>query len=150
MNTKKDIEKFLEPKKIAVAGVSRNPKKFGHMVFSELKKKGYALFPINPLASDIDGEKCFSSVSELPPDVKHLLMLTPKNETDQVLRKAISHGITHVWVQQMSETKDTFRIASESQVELILKKCIFMFAAPVTGIHKFHHTLAKWFGALPK
>jgi predicted CoA-binding protein len=150
MNTRKDIEKFLEPKKIAIAGVSRDPKKFGHLVYSELKKKGYTLYPVNPLASDIGGDKCYSSVADLPADVKHLLVITPKKETDTILREAIKRGMSNFWVQQTSETKDTKRIAEELKVELIYKKCIFMFVEPVTSIHKFHRTLAKWFGRLPK
>jgi uncharacterized protein len=150
MNTKKDIEKFLESKKIAIAGVSRNPKKFGHQVFNELKKKGYETYPVNPQTSELAGEKCYRSVSEIPAGVDRLLILTPKIETDAVLREAIKKGITRIWVQQMSETKDTVKIAEENQVDLISKKCIFMFADPVTSVHKFHRTIMKWFGRLPK
>jgi len=150
MVSKKDIQTFLEPRKLAIAGVSRNPKKFGNMVFRELKKKGYSVFPINPNTTEIEGEKCYGAVTDLPGDVKHLVILTPKKETDAVLREAINKGITRIWVQQMSETKDTIRIAEEFQVELITNKCIFMFAEPVAGIHKFHRTLVKIFGRLPK
>jgi len=150
MITKKDIEKFLEPKKLAIAGVSRNPKKFGHQVYGELKKKGFEVYPVNPQTSEMAGEKCYRSVSELPAGVDRLLILTPKNETDAILREAVKKGITRVWVQQMSETKDTVKIAKENHVDLIFKKCIFMFADPVTSIHKFHWTILKWFGRLPK
>jgi hypothetical protein len=150
MITRKEIEKFLEHRKIAIAGVSRNPRKFGHQVYKELKKKGYELYPVNPLADNIEGDKCFTSIMDLPSDVNHLLILTPKPETDNVLREAISRGMKNIWVQQMSETKDTLKLAEEYQIELIHKKCIFMFAEPVTGVHKFHHTLMKWLGRLPK
>ena len=150
MITKKDIEKFLEPKKLAIAGVSRNPKKFGHQVYDELKKRGYEVYPVNPQTSEMAGEKCYRSVSELPAGVDRLLIVTPKNETDAILREAIKKGITRVWFQQMSETKDTARIAEENHVDLISKKCIFMFADPVASIHKFHRTIMKWFGRLPK
>jgi hypothetical protein len=150
MVSKSDIQKFLEPRKIAIAGVSRNPKKFGNVVYMELKKKGYELFPINPHTPVVDGDTCYPSVSALPPDVTHLLILTPRNETDAVLKEAINKGITRIWVQQMSETKDTIKIAEEYNTEVILNKCIFMFADPVHGIHKFHKTLVKIFGGLPK
>jgi len=150
MITKKDIEKFLEPKKLAIAGVSRNPKKFGHQVYDELKKRGYEVYPVNPQTSEIAGEKCYRSVSELPAGVNRMLIVTPKNETDAILREAVKKGITRVWVQQMSETKDTVKIAKEYNVDLISKKCIFMFADPVTSIHKFHRTILQWFGRLPK
>jgi len=32
------VQSFLEPKKLAIAGVSRNPKKFGRVVYEHLKK----------------------------------------------------------------------------------------------------------------
>jgi predicted CoA-binding protein len=150
MITQKDIEKFLEPKKMAIAGVSRNPKKFSRLVLESLKKKGFKTYPINPLASEIEGEKCYSSVSDLPSDVKHLVILTPKKETDTVLHEAIKKGINNIWVQQMSETENTIKIAEGYQIGLISKKCIFMFTEPVTSIHKFHRTILKLFGRLPK
>lgn len=150
MVTKSDIRNFLEPKKLAIAGVSRNPKKFGHAVYDGLKKSGFTVFPINPKSSEIDGEKCYAAVSDLPGDVKHLLIVTQKKDTDAVLREAIKNGITRIWVQQMSETADTARIAAESNVELISKKCIFMFAEPVSGMHKFHRNIMGFFGRLPK
>ncbi len=60
MVTKADIQNFLQPRRFAIAGVSRNPKKFGRMVYNELKKSGYTLYPINPNLQEIEGEKCLS------------------------------------------------------------------------------------------
>ena len=150
MVTKSDIQNFLQPKRFAIAGVSRNPKKFGRIVYNDLKKNGYTLFPVNPNIQEIDGDKCYTTIGELPDDVKHLFIATPKKDTDNVLRDAIQKGITHVWVQQMSETTETTKIAAESNVKLISRKCIFMFAEPVPGIHKFHRNLMWCFGRLPK
>jgi predicted CoA-binding protein len=150
MVTKADIQHFLQPKRFAIAGVSRDPKKFGRMVFNDLKKYGYTLYPINPNLQELEGEKVYQTVGDLPGDVKHLLIATGKKDTDEVLRQAIKKGITHVWVQQMSETPDTPKIAAESDVRLISKKCIYMFADPVKGIHNFHKCIMGVFGRLPK
>jgi predicted CoA-binding protein len=76
-------------------------------------------------------------------------VILTQTETDAILRKPLKR-INRVWVQQMSETKDTVKIAAENHVDLISKKCIFMFANPVTSIHKFHRTIVKWLGRLPK
>ena len=53
MVTLKDIQEFLEPKKMAIAGASRNPKKFGGTIVTEAIKSGYELFPVHPDASEI-------------------------------------------------------------------------------------------------
>lgn len=150
MITKKKIDDFLYHKKLAIAGVSRSPKSFSREVCRELRERGYEVLPVNPNADEIEGEKCYNSIDTLPDTVKSLLILTPKKETDDVLRSAIKRGIENIWVQQMSETADTMKIASEGNVDIISKKCIFMFAQPVKGIHGFHRTLTRIFGGLPK
>lgn len=150
MSSKAIIEEFLAPRKLAIAGVSRNEKKFGHEVFKELSKKKFDVCPINPNATEIAGIKCYPSVSDIPEDYRHLLILTKNEETDQILRDAANKGITHVWVQQMSNTRESRKIAEENNIKMIEKECIFMFAEPVKGFHKFHRTLRKIFRGLPK
>jgi predicted CoA-binding protein len=148
--TKQLIDNFFKDKQIAIAGVSRNPKKFGYLVFKELKSKGYKVLPVNPNADVLDDTKCYHQIEKLPSDVESLLILTPKSETDETLRRAINKGIKNIWVQQMSETQKTLKIAGEYEKEIIHHKCIFMFTEPVEGLHKFHRTLVKIFGNIPK
>ncbi len=63
--TQDQMSSFLQSKSIAIAGVSRNPKKFGRIIYDELKKKGYNVIPINPTAEDIDGQKCYNNLRVL-------------------------------------------------------------------------------------
>jgi predicted CoA-binding protein len=148
--SKGQIQDFFNNKSLAIAGVSRNEKKFGNVIFKELIKKEYKVIPVNPNTKEIDGHKCYRSVEDIPSDVNSLLITTPKKQTDEVLKIAIQKGIRNIWVQQMSETEETLKIASEYGKEIIHHKCIFMFAEPVSGLHKFHRTLNKLFGKLPK
>lgn len=148
--SRQQIDDFFKEKKIAIAGVSRNPRKFGHTVFKELSDKGYEILPVNPNADTIEGVTCYKDVTSIPDDVDSMLILTPKEETDKLLREGINKGIKNIWVQQMSNTEETLRIAEEYEKEIIFGKCIFMFAEPVKSIHKFHRSLVKLFGGLPK
>lgn len=148
--TKEQIHSFFQSDSIAIAGVSRNEKKFGRMVFDEMKKNGYNVIPINPSTNEIDGQTCYSEIDKLPDSIDSLLIATPKDQTDKILRKAINKGIKNIWIQQHSNTDQTLEIAEEYDKEIIHKKCIFMFAEPVAGFHKFHRTLVKVFGQLPK
>ena len=150
MNKKESIEKFLSSKKIAIAGVSGNKKKFGYTIFNELRQKGFNICPINPTLDKIDEVKVYNSVLDIPNDYEKLFIVTPKSETDKIIKQATEKGIKHVWVQQMSNTKETALLAKENNIELIEKECIFMFAEPVQSIHKFHKTIWKILGLLPK
>jgi uncharacterized protein len=148
--SKDQIDKFLEPKKLAIAGVSRNEKKFGYLLFKELRNKNFEVLPINPNTEEIDGVKCYKSIEDIPQDVSSLLIATSKRQTDEILRGAIKKGIDNIWIQQSCETNDTLKIAEENQKQIIHNKCMYMFAEPIAGIHKFHRTIVKIFGGLPK
>ena len=147
---RKVIESFLSSKKIAIAGVSRNSKKFGYTVYKELTEKGFDVYPINPNTDSLGGTPCFQSISALPSDVKNLLIVTRKDQTTGLVREAVSNGISSIWIQQMSETPEAIQYAEENKVNLISRQCILMWVEPVAGFHKFHRSLKKLFGLLPR
>jgi predicted CoA-binding protein len=146
MNSRTTINLFLSNKTLAIAGVSRNPQKFGNVVFRTLKEKGYRILPINPNTDSIDGGPCFHSIENLPADVSTLLIVTHKHETAGVMQKAIDKGFRHIWIQRGCETEEALQLANENNINLVSKACIMMYADP-KGIHKFHQMLAKLFGA---
>ena len=149
-NSLKDIHQFLDAKRMAIAGVSRNPKKFGHQVFKKLQEQSYSLFPINPDAGTIDGVQVYASVSELPGDVKYLLIVTGKKHTEKLVEEAIAREIDHIWIQQHCETPAAIEIAEKAGIHLVAGECIFMWTEPVKGIHQFHKSIKRFFGVLPK
>ena len=148
--SKKEIESFLSTKKIAIAGVSRNSKKFGHAVYKDLSQKGFDVYPINPDTDSLGGTPCFQSVSALPSDVKNILIVTPKDQTAGLVKEAVSAGMSGIWIQQMSETPEAITFAEENRVNLISKECILMWAEPVKSIHRFHRGVKRLFGMLQK
>lgn len=148
--TKASIDSFLSIKRVAIAGVSRDPKKFGHLVFKQLKEKGFEIYPINPGTDNIAGIPCFRSVSALPLNVHSLLILTPKKQTRDVVAEAMAKGIDNIWIQQMSDTPEAIELTRSHPVNLVTGECILMHTDPVTGIHKFHRTIKKLFGLYPR
>lgn len=140
------IRSFLDAGVIAMAGASRDKKKFGNQVLTELKSRGMKVLPVHPEAREIDGLECVASVGDLPSDVNHLFVAVAKDKTAGIVEAAAEKGIKNVWIQQMSETPEAIKVAEEKGVDLITKRCIFMYADPVKGVHKFHRTLNKLFG----
>jgi hypothetical protein len=148
--SKASIKAFLDSRKMAIAGVSRDPKKFGYAIMKKLKETGFDLYLVNPETDTLHGEPSYHSISDLPGDIGSLLILTPKSETFGVVEAAVKKGIPNLWIQQMSETPEAIEHAVSNKVNLVCKQCIFMFAEPVEGFHKFHRNLKKWFGGMPR
>ena len=131
MATLAQIKNFLAPKKMIIAGASRNPKKFGGQVFNELLKKGYTLIPLHPEADQIQGITCYKDFDDLPEVPDALYIVTPNKETYALVEKAVSHGIKCIWIQQQSDTKEAVELALRNETDLIAGKCMMMFAEPV-------------------
>jgi predicted CoA-binding protein len=144
------ILNFLEGKEFAMAGVSRNPKKFGGTVFAELTQKGYTIYPVNPNTDKIGDHACYKDIASLPGHVKKLVVMTPKNETRDVVEQAVQKGIHQIWIQQMSDSPEAIKLAEDNHVELVTGECIYMHAEPVSGFHKFHRSIRKLFGMFPR
>lgn len=149
MVTLKQIDEFLASEPIAMAGVSRNPKKFGFAAFKELKEKGMNIIPVNPHAAEIHGVKVYNDLKSLPDNVSALIIMTGKNQTAGVIREAKEKGIKQIWIQQMAETRDALKELEGSGINYITKECILMHYKP-HSIHKFHAAIRKFFRTFPK
>jgi predicted CoA-binding protein len=150
MTSLASIRSFLEPKELAIAGVSRNKKKFGRQVYEHLKENGYKLYPVNPNTENLDGETCYTSINDLPGNVDRIFIVTPPEETADSVRQSIEKGIRNIWIQQRSDTVEAMDFLKDQDVNLIDRKCILMFAEPVKGAHAFHRFFSRLFGSYPK
>lgn len=151
MQTKlSSIKEFTSQKHIAIAGVSRNPKKFGSYVYDQLKEKEYNVYPIHPELDEYKGDACYRSVEDLPQEVTALHVCIPADKTPDIVKQAIDKGIANVWIQQGATNPEARAIANDNNLNLIDGKCIMMFAEPVSSIHKFHKVLMKLFGRHPR
>ena len=149
MTTLRQIEEFLRSEPIAMAGVSRNPKKFGFAAFRELKEKGMNIIPVNPHAEEIHGSKVYHDIKSLPDEVRALIVMTGKDQTAGVIREAREKGIRQIWVQQMAESKEALKELEGSGLNFITKECILMHYKP-HSIHKFHAAIRKLFRTFPR
>jgi predicted CoA-binding protein len=150
MNSRTAVEGFLGEKTLAVVGVSRGGKKFGNSIMKELKDKGYRVYPINPHAEMIGGERCYASLEDLPERPGGVITVIPPAATEAVVREAKAAGIERIWMQQGSESEAAIRYCTENGMEVVHGECIMMFAEPVGSIHRFHRWIWKLFGKLPK
>lgn len=144
-----NIREFLTRKNIAVAGASRDSKKFGNIVLKDLLAKGYAAIPVNPNAEEIDGHKCYPNLSALPKDIDALVLVTPPAASLSLLKDAVAVGIQHVWLQQGSEDISVIDFCRQNNLKYVSGRCIMMHIEPVKGLHGLHRFISKVFGTFP-
>ncbi len=130
--------------KLAVVGVS--DKKFGGEIYKTLKRHGHTVYAVHPTRKTFAGDTCYSSLKEIPVDVKAAIIVVSPKLAEPIVDDAIAAGLTHLWFQLGKDYSELVRKAEEKGIKTVSRKCILMYAQPVTGIHKFHRGLAKFFG----
>jgi hypothetical protein len=64
---KRAAEEFLAHKRVAVTGVSREPKDHGsNIVYRRLRERGYDVFAVNPNADEVEGDRCYPTWARSP------------------------------------------------------------------------------------
>ena len=86
VTTRRQVDDFLACRRLAVVGVSRDPKHFSYVLWQELRQRGYEAIPVNPYATDLDGQPCYPRVQAIDPPVDGVLVMTPSSATAQVVR----------------------------------------------------------------
>ena len=145
MTEREAIDQFLAQENLAVFGVSRGGKKFGNAVYRDLKEKGWKVFAVNPNASEIEGDRCYRSINELPEEVSGAVLCIQPEETTKTVKELTEKGIKNIWMQQGAE-----KFCEENKINLVYDRCVMMFSEPVAGGHKLHKFIWKVFGKLPK
>jgi len=142
------MQELIDCKQLAVVGVSRSGRKFGNMLFIELKKRGYEVYPVNPQAEEIKGERCYPDLNSLKGQVDGVVINVPPAPALQVVRDAAAAGIHNIWVQQGADSEEVVALGEELELNMVSGKCILMYAPPVKSIHRLHRTIWKWIGKL--
>src|SRR3989304_3097337 len=103
------IKNILENyKTVLIVGLSKDPSKDSFEVGQFLQSKGYKIIPVNPIADQILGEKCYKSLLEMPEDLQKTIEIVdifrPSADVpaivDQVIQLKNKYGKPYVvWMQ---------------------------------------------------
>lgn len=67
-----DFQPIFHPQSVAVIGASSDPTKFGGQYYFAMRQRGYPgrLYAVNPNVTEIDGEKAYARVQDIPDDIE--------------------------------------------------------------------------------
>jgi len=149
-STQSSIEKFFLSPAFAVIGVSDNQKKFGNSTYRAMKERKLSVYPVNPRLVNVEGDKCYSSILEVPDTVKSAIIVIPPGSTEGVIADCVQKGIRSLWMQPGSESERAIDEAEINGITVIAGQCVLMFLEPVTSAHAFHRWVNKFVGAYPR
>jgi len=121
------IDKFLNKKNIfAIVGASKLKEKYGNKVYYDLKNAGYSVYPINPNADSIFGDKCYPNLRKLPvtPDVVNVVV--PPKITERIVKECKELKIKKVWLQPGSESNKAIDFCRKNGIKILYNVCVMI------------------------
>ncbi len=144
------FEKLLKPKSVAVVGASADPTKVGNYVLKNLINDGFAgeIFPINPKASEIEGKKCYSSLTAVPGPVDLAIFVIKRELVNPMLKECGTKGITAVIVitAGFGETGEEGRKLQREMAQIVEEYKITLVGPNCLGLINPWHKLNASFG----
>ncbi len=147
------VDRFLALKRLALVGVSRNPRDFSRGLFRELTHRRYDVVPVNPGMETTEGFRCYRSVRAISPPVEGALVMVPKSAIEDVLRDCAEAGVLRVWLYGLKGPREfdasIIDLVQQLNIEVIAGYCPYMFFPKTQFFHRLHGGFMKVMGTYP-
>jgi uncharacterized protein len=146
---------FLACRRVAVTGVSRTPGEHGsNVVYQRLRSRGYEVFAVNPNADEVEGDRAYHSLAEIPGGVDAIVIGTRPEIAGETMRECIELGIRHVWMHRGPGAGSVSEAAADlgrsSGITVIDGGCPCMFGATADVAHRIMRPVLTLAGNVPR
>ena len=130
------VRDFLAQKRLAIVGVSHQPKDFSRLLLRAFREREFDAVPVNPGTSEVDGIRCYPRVQDIQPPVDTALLMTSPAVTNRVVKDCVDAGIRRVWMYRRSPA--AMAICEAHGISVIADECPLMFLPHPGFIHRLH------------
>lgn len=154
-NVKDAAAQFLSNKRIAVTGVSSNPRGHGsNVVYQRLRDRGYEVFAVNPNADEVEGDPCFHDLKSIPGGVDAVVIGTRPETAETTMRECADLGIKNVWMHRSfgggSVSPAATGYGRQQGITVIDGGCPLMFDPTADAGHKAMRFVCTLTGSVPR
>ncbi|HEY3287761.1 MAG TPA: CoA-binding protein [Gemmatimonadaceae bacterium] len=147
------IDQFLRARRIAVAGVSRDPRQPANAIFRRLRDSGHDVVPVNPNANALEGATCYPDLASIPGEVDALMMAAHPATGVALVREGAARGVRAVWFHRSigdgSVSAEAVAEAERLGLQAIVGGCPMMYCEPVDPFHRCMCAVLRWTGRVP-
>ncbi|MDC1068851.1 CoA-binding protein [Candidatus Kapabacteria bacterium] len=128
MNYKEIFESY---KNIAVVGMSRHLSKPSFTVPSFMKKQGYNVIPVNPLADSILKVKAYPNLLAIPDRIDIVNVFRPSENAVEIVKEAIKRrnekgDVELIWLQLGIHNEEAKHLAMQNDIEYLEDVCMYV------------------------
>jgi len=140
-----NLDMFFNPTSVVVVGVSRNTRKFGHVIFKNFLESNLRaeIYPVNPKVDKILGKKCYKSISDVPGAIDLVVLAIANNYVLDAVKECaqknvkgiiiIAGGFSEIGPEGKDLELQILKVAQENNIRLIGPNVIGIYD-PYSGV----------------
>jgi predicted CoA-binding protein len=109
---------------IAVVGLSKNELRASHFVGYYLRRHGYRVVPVNPRETEILGETCYPSLTDVPEPVDVVNVFRAPDALPGIVEETAAIGASALWCQFGVINLDAASAARDAGIDVVMDRCI--------------------------
>ncbi|PYS10320.1 MAG: CoA-binding protein [Acidobacteria bacterium] len=121
MSVKEILERY---RAIAVVGLSSHPWRASYSVSRYMQNAGYRIIPVNPLETEVLGEKAYPTLDEVPEPFEIVDIFRRPEYVPDIVEAAIRRGARVVWMQLGVVNEAAAARARAAGLEVVMDRCI--------------------------
>ncbi len=111
---------------VVVVGASTVPAKPAHYVPAHMQQHGWRVVPVNPLATEVLGERAYPTLAEVPEQVGLVNVFRPSRATPEIARQAVAVHATALWLQLGIASEEARAIAKDAGLLYVEDRCLLV------------------------
>ena len=137
------LQPFFSPASVAIVGASTHPGKVGHDLLRNMLSSGYrgAVYPVNPKAPEILGQRCYPSVLEIEGQVDLAVVVVPAAAVASVMEECgrkgieaavvISAGFKEAGPEGVARERQLAEVARRHHIRVVGPNCLGIIATDI-------------------
>ncbi len=116
-----ELRRLIEPRTIAIIGLSRNESSFGARTRRNLANCESRLYGVNPNANELHGVPCFPSIEAVPEKIDCAVLAVPREAVEGLVEQCAAAGVGGciIFASGYAETGFAERIAEQERLGAI-------------------------------
>jgi acetyltransferase len=139
---KESLDAIFHPRSVAIVGASNNRRRWGYGTMLNMLDAGFrhALYPINPNEKEVQGVRCYPSISDVPEQLDLAVVVVNASMVPGVIRECIDKkvrggivitaGFAEVSAEGAETQKKLAREAAEAGFHFVGPNCWGIWSAP--------------------
>jgi uncharacterized protein len=118
---------------IAVVGLSAEWHRPSYFAAKYMQQHGYRIVPVNPRYTEVLGERCYASLTDIPHAVDMVDVFRRTEDVLPIAQQAVAIGARCLWQQLGVRNLDADRLVRDAGLDSVMNRCVKIEHARLFG-----------------